>query len=121
MVETALGPCVVSSAVSRPKNTTKMMTMMTLDQTRGMFDLSSQVFPKHPVHGDNAPDDLDRSEAVRAEPVGHTDEQAQQQDHSQEGEGGWRDGSRWIVRCEQRQDYLPSWYLYGACADIIIL
>ena len=64
VVETALGPSVVSSAVSRPKNTTKMMTMMTLDQTRGMFDLSSQVFPKHPVHGDNAPNDLDRSEAV---------------------------------------------------------
>ena len=30
VVETALGPSVVSSAVSRPKNTTKMMTMMTL-------------------------------------------------------------------------------------------
>jgi len=30
VVETALGPSVVSSAVSRPKNTTIMMTTMTL-------------------------------------------------------------------------------------------
>ena len=97
------------------------MTMMTLLVRPGECLILAARCPRHPVHGDNAPDDLDRSKAVRAEPVGHADEQAQQQDHSQEGEGGWRDGSRWIVRCEQRQDYLPSWYLYGACADIIIL
>ena len=35
-----------------------------LDQTRGMYDLSSKVFPDHPVHGVTAPDDLDRSKAV---------------------------------------------------------
>ena len=58
-----------------------------------MSDPSSQVFLEHPVHGLNAPYNLDRSKAVRAEPVGHADEQAQLQGHDRdtlkkEKEGG---------------------------------
>ena len=105
MVETALGPSVPSFCSLWAKEYDENDDDDdSLNQTLGMSDPSSQVFLEHPVHGLNAPYNLDRSKAVRAEPVGHADEQAQQQDHSQEGEGGWRDGSRWIVRCEQRQD-----------------
>ena len=103
VVETALGPSVLSFCSLWAKEYDENDDDDdSLNQTLGMSDPSSQVFLEHPVHGLNAPYNLDRSKAVRAEPVGHADEQAQQQDHSQEGEGGWRDGSRWIVRCEQR-------------------
>ena len=103
MVETALGPSVPSFCSLWAKEYDENDDNNdSLNQTWGMSDPSSQVFLEHPVHGLNAPYNLDRSKAVRAEPVGHADEKAQQQDHSQEGAGGWRNGSRWIVRCEQR-------------------
>ena len=38
-----------------------------------------------------------------------------------QAEGGWRDVPVGLVRCVQCQDDLPSWYLYGACANIIVL
>ena len=62
VVETALGPNVLQSLGQRCDEDDDNDN--SLDQTRGMFDLSSQVSPDHPVHGDNAPYALDRSKAA---------------------------------------------------------